>query len=134
MGNYAGEMSYRGLVTHNSYTQVAAEMGLAALYCYTMFIVEPLRKLRQLARETLSVPANSNFYFLAIGLQAALLGYLVCSFFASVAYLWYAFYLVGYAVCLRRLYENETGKQIEVSKRRTRASRVLAAPQALKAE
>jgi hypothetical protein len=134
MGNYAPEMSYRGLVTHNSYTQVAAEMGLAALYCYTMLIVEPLRKLRQLARETFSVSANSNFYFLAIGLQAALLGYLVCSFFASVAYLWYAFYLVGYAVCLRRLYENETGKQIEVSKRRSRASRVLPAPHALQAE
>src|SRR6266446_7772590 len=29
MGNYAPEMSYRGLVTHNSYTQVAAEMGMA---------------------------------------------------------------------------------------------------------
>ena len=134
MGNYAPEMSYRGLVTHNSYTQVAAELGLAALYCYTMFIVEPLRKLRQLARETFSVPANSKFYFLAIGLQAALLGYLVCSFFASVAYLWYAFYLVSYAVCLRRLYENETGKQVEVSKRRARARSVLPAPHALEAE
>jgi hypothetical protein len=134
MGNYAPEMSYRGLVTHNSYTQVAAEMGLAALYCYTMFIVDPLRKLRQLARETFSVPANSSFYFLSIGLQAALLGYLVSSFFASVAYLWYAFYLVGYAVCLRRLYENETGKQVEVSKRRARARCILPAPHALEAE
>ena len=27
MGNYQPEMSYTGLVTHNSYTQVAAEMG-----------------------------------------------------------------------------------------------------------
>jgi len=118
MGNYAPEMSYRGLVTHNSYTQVAAEMGLAALYCYGMFIIAPLRKLRQLARETLGVPANADFYYLTVGLQAALLGYLVCSFFASVAYLWYVFYLVGYAVCLRRLYEHETGKQVEVSQRR----------------
>ena len=87
-----------------------------------------------MARETFSVPANSKFYFLAIGLQAALLGYLVCSFFASVAYLWYAFYLVSYAVCLRRLYENETGKQVEVSKRRARARSVLPAPHALEAE
>src|SRR5262249_15260615 len=118
MGNYAPEMSYRGLVTHNSYTQVAAEMGLAALYCYGMFIIAPLRKLRQLARETLGVPANADFYYLTVWLQAALLGYLVCSFFASVAYLWYVFYLVGYAVCLRRLYEHETGKQVEVSQRR----------------
>ena len=117
MGNYAPEMSYRGLVTHNSYTQVAAEMGAAALYCYTMFIIEPLRKLRQLARDTFAVPAQSGSYYLSMGLQAALLGYLVCSFFASVAYLWYVFYLVGYAVCFRRLYEHETGKPVEVSRR-----------------
>jgi hypothetical protein len=27
MGNYQPNMSYNGLVTHNSYTQVASEMG-----------------------------------------------------------------------------------------------------------
>src|SRR5581483_10940617 len=31
MGNYQPNMSYRGLVTHNSYTQVASEMGATAL-------------------------------------------------------------------------------------------------------
>jgi hypothetical protein len=30
---------------------------------------------------------------------------MVASFFASVAYYWNIYYLVGYAVCLRRLYE-----------------------------
>jgi len=117
MGNYAPEMSYRGLVTHNSYTQVAAEMGAAALVCYTMFIVTPLKKLGQIARETFGANANSHFYYLAVGLQASLVGYMVCSFFASVAYLWYVYYLVGYAVCLRRLYESETGKAVVVEKR-----------------
>lgn len=116
MGNYAPEMSYRGLVTHNSYTQVAAEMGTAALVCYTMFIVTPLRKLGQIARETFGAKANSHFYYLAVGLQASLVGYMVCSFFASVAYLWYVYYLVAYAVCLRRLYESETGKVVVVEK------------------
>ena len=110
MGNYATEMSYRGLVTHNSYTQVAAEMGMVALACYTAFIVSPLRKLGQIARESFGARANSPFYYLAIGLQASIIGYLVCSFFASVAYLWYVYYLVGYAVCLRRLYESEAGR------------------------
>jgi putative inorganic carbon (HCO3(-)) transporter len=116
MGNYAPEMSYRGLVTHNSYTQVAAEMGMAALVCYSMFIVTPLKKLGQIARETFRAKANSHFYYLAVGLQASLVGYMVCSFFASVAYLWYVYYLVGYAVCLRRLYESETGKAIVIEK------------------
>jgi hypothetical protein len=116
MGNYGPEMSYRGLVTHNSYTQVAAEMGAAALVCYTMFVVTPVRKLGQIARETFGAEANSHFYYLAIGLQASLVGYMVCSFFASVAYLWYVYYLVGYAVCLRRVYESETGKAVVIEK------------------
>jgi hypothetical protein len=116
MGNYSREMSYRGLVTHNSYTQVAAEMGMAALVCYTMFIVAPLRKLGQIGRETFEARSNSNYYYLAVGLQASLLGYMVCSFFASVAYLWYVYYLVAYAVCLRRLYESETGKAVVLEK------------------
>src|SRR5258708_8932494 len=107
MGNYAPEMSYRGLVTHNSYTQVAAEMGAAAFVCYTMFVVTPLSKLGQVARETFVPKADSRFYYLAVGLQASLIGYLVCSFFASVQYLWYVYYLVPYAFCLRRLHESQ---------------------------
>jgi hypothetical protein len=127
MGNYAPEMSYRGLVTHNSYTQVAAEMGMAALACYTMFIVTPLKKLGQISRETFEARRNSHYYYLAVGLQASLVGYMVCSFFASVAYLWYVYYLVAYAVCLRRLYESETGKAVMTGKQ-LRQTRVNAAP------
>ena len=116
MGNYAAEMSYRGQVTHNAYTQVAAEMGMAALVCYTMFIVTPLKKLGQIARETFGVKDHSHFYYLAIGLQASLLGYMVSSFFASVAYLWYVYYAVGFAICFRRIYESETGREVVVKK------------------
>jgi O-antigen ligase len=131
MANYASQMSYHGLVTHNAYTQVAAEMGLPALYCYTMFIVQPLRKLGRIARETFDVPKHARFHFLAVGLQASLIAYMVSSFFASVAYLWYVFYLVGYAVCLRRLYENEVGHEVVVEKRRARraASRRASRPE-----
>jgi O-antigen ligase len=120
MGNYAPEMSYIGKVTHNSYTQVAAEMGIAALVLYTSFIVSPLRKLGQIARETFAARADSHFHYLAIGLQAALLAYMVSSFFASVAYYWNVYYLVGYAVCFRRIYESETGKVVVVEKRRAK--------------
>ena len=120
MGNYQPEMSYRGLVTHNSYTQVAAELGMSALVCYLMFIVSPLRKLGQIARETFAARRDSSFYYLAVGLQASLIAYMVSSFFLSVAFLWYVFYLVGYAVCLRRLYESETGEFVVVENRKER--------------
>lgn len=123
MGNYGPQMSYRGLATHNAYTQVAAEMGLAALACYLMFILTPLRKLGQIARETFEVRGNSHFYYLSVGVQAGLIGYVVTSFFLSVAFNWYVYYLVGYAVCLRRLYEFETGKAVVVEKRKERKAR-----------
>jgi O-antigen ligase len=108
MDNYKNQVSLKGLVTHNSYTQVAAEMGLAALVIYTLFIVSPLRKLGQIARETCAKPDDSRFYYLAIGLQASLIAYMISSFFLSVPYLWYVYYLVGYAVCFRRIYESDT--------------------------
>ena len=123
MGNYATEMSERGLVTHNAYTQVAAEMGVFALALYTMFVAAPLRKLGQIARETLRARSDSQYYYLAVGLQASLLGYMIATFFLSVAYLWYAYYLVAYAVCLRRLYESETGKMVVLDKQRIKKER-----------
>jgi O-antigen ligase len=118
MGNYQPEMSYKGLVTHNSYTQVAAEMGMVALACYVMLIVTPLKKLGQIARETFEARRHSRFYYLALGLQASLIAYLISSFFLSVAYVWYVYYLVAYAVCLRRLYESETGKVVVTETRK----------------
>jgi O-antigen ligase len=117
MGNYQPNMSYRGLVTHNSYTQVASEMGLIAVTLYTMFIVKPLRKLAAIARQTFGVKEDSHFYYLALGLQASLLVYMVSSFFLSVPYVWNVYYLVGYAVCFRRIYESETGRVVTIEKR-----------------
>src|SRR5438132_12837093 len=90
-----------------------------------MFMVTPLRKLGQIVSATRVAGRKSNYYYLAIGLQASLLAYLVSSFFASVAYLWYVYYLVAYAVCLRRIYESETGRIVVLDKRKTREHRVL---------
>ena len=115
-------LSLRDLVSHNAYTQVSSEMGLAALYFYTMFIITPLRRLRQIERETFAARQSSKFYYLAVGLQASLVAYMISSFFASVAYEWYIYYLVGYSIALRRIYiaqlpapakEEPTGKAEE---------------------
>jgi len=102
MNNYT-LYSDNGLATHNAYTQVGVELGLAAMVFYTLFLITPLRHLRRIAKETSSNRKKSLFY-LAVGIEASLIGYMVSSFFGSVAYLWYAYYLVAYGVCLRRLY------------------------------
>lgn len=102
-------VSYHNLVTHNAYTQVASEMGLIALAVYLLIMITPLKGLRKLERETFAQADERRVYYLAVGLQAALAGYMVSSFFLSVAYGWTVYYLVGYAVCLRRLYESGKG-------------------------
>jgi O-antigen ligase len=104
MNNYI-IYSNNGKATHNSYTQVAVEMGVAAFVVYVLFMLAPIGRLRKIERESYENKANRRFYYMSICLQASLVGYMVASFFASVAYLWYIYYLVAYAVCLRRLYE-----------------------------
>jgi putative inorganic carbon (hco3(-)) transporter len=103
MGNFH-IVSFREQVSHNAYTQVASEMGAAAFALYVMFIVTPFKRLREIENQSFAGRRGSRFYYLAIGLQASLVAYMVSSFFASVAYLWYVYYLVGYAICLRRIY------------------------------
>lgn len=106
MGNFH-IVSIHEFVSHNSYTQVAAEMGLTALVLYVLFMLTPLNRLRQIERESFEGREGSRFYYLSVGLQASIVAYMIASFFGSVAYQWYIYYLVGYAVCLRRLYATQ---------------------------
>ncbi|MBC7932472.1 MAG: O-antigen ligase family protein [Rubrivivax sp.] len=111
-------LSLREQVSHNAYTQVSAEMGLPALAFYVLFMLSTLKRLRRIERETYETRDRARVFYLAVGLQASLIGYMVSSFFASVAYLWYVYYLAGYALCLHRLYE---AKGAEVFGRAARA-------------
>ena len=86
---------------------MAAELGLLALVLYVMFMVIPLVRLRKIERRTAELlKSKSASYYMAVGLQASLIGYMVSSFFVSVAYLWYVYYLVGFAVAFRRIYQS----------------------------
>ena len=93
--------------THNAYTQVASELGVMALVAYLIFLINPIRMLRAIERRRFLDSDTSWIYYLSIGLQGALIAFMVASFFASVAYHWYIYYLVAYAVCLRRIYQTE---------------------------
>ena len=117
LGNFHHK-SAQELGTHNAYTQVSSEMGIAAMICYIIFMVHPLRKLRMMEREMFERNENSRFYYLAIGLQASLIGYMVSSFFAAVAYQWYIYYLVAYAIALRRIYYLQEVKKLEAADKR----------------
>lgn len=99
--------------SHNAYTQVAAEMGIAASVIYILFILTPFKGLRRIERDAYEVKPARRFYYASVVLQASLVGYMVASFFASVAYLWYIYYLVAYAVCLRRNYDSASNANSE---------------------
>jgi putative inorganic carbon (hco3(-)) transporter len=93
--------------SHNSYTQVGSELGVPAMLAYILFLVTPLRRLAAIRKLPASPGSRGRYYYLVIGIEASLISYMVASFFLSVAYMWYAYYLVGYAIALRRLSEDE---------------------------
>ncbi len=95
----------RGLETHNAFTQISSEIGLAALVAYVVLMVSPLLKLALIERQMSAREDFSWTYYLSIGVQASIITYMVSSFFGPVAYSWFVYYLIAYAVCLRRIYQ-----------------------------
>jgi hypothetical protein len=110
MGNFP-IVSVHNLQTHNAFTQISAELGWLALAAYLIFMISPFRKLGVVERQLFEKEDSSWIYYLSIGLQASIIGYMFSSFFASVAYQWYIYYPVAYAICLRRIYQLEQNKQ-----------------------
>lgn len=104
----------RNLQSHNAFTQVSAEIGLLGLAAYLIFMLSPFRKLGAIERTLFDKGNTGWFYYLSIGLQASIVGYLVSSFFASVAYNWFIYYLIAYAVAFRRIYMVEKGIEEEI--------------------
>jgi O-antigen ligase len=104
----------RNLVSHNAYTQVSAELGVLGLIAYLIFILSPFRKLGAIERTLYDNNEFNWFYYLSIGLQASIVAYLVSSFFASIAFNWFIYYLIAYAVAFRRVYQLEKGLSEEV--------------------
>jgi len=102
------------LVTHNAFTQVSSEIGLLGLLAYLIFMVSPFRKLAAIERTLLARDEHDWFYYMSIGLQASIVAYMVSSFFVAVAYNWFIYYLIAYAVAFRRVYQIEKGLKEEV--------------------
>lgn len=103
LGNFP-IVGVKNLQTHNAYTQVSSELGVLCLACYLVFIVSPLRKLGAIERRLFADEETNWLYYMAIGVQGSIVAYMVASFFGAVAYNWFVYYPIAYAVCLRRIY------------------------------
>ena len=98
--------SDREQATHNSYTQVACEIGLAGAVVYVLFLITTLKRVGRMPHPWDVDKKKRLLPYLAIGVQASLVGYMVTSFFASVAFLWYVYYLAAYGIGISLLYES----------------------------
>ncbi len=114
--------------THNAYTQVSAEMGLIGLAAYLFFLIAPMRRLYEIEKATVGTPDQRRFYYLAVGLQASLVAYLVGSFFGSIAYYYNVYYLVGFAVSFRLIYYQARKIPLDIVRLPAPATEETAAP------
>jgi O-antigen ligase len=104
--------------THNALIQVAAETGVLGLVAFIFLIVRgamaAARTRRILSRPrqrsapdplrlTMSDEERRTLYAYAAAMTAGLVGWFVCSLFASVAYSWTFYYLLALIVATREL-------------------------------
>jgi O-antigen ligase len=104
--------------THNALIQVAAETGVLGLVAFIFLIVRgamaAARTRRILSRPrkrstpdplrlTMSDEDRRTLYAYAAAMTAGLVGWFVCSLFASVAYSWTFYYLLALIVATREL-------------------------------
>src|SRR5262245_1737341 len=111
MGNFH-IYSIREKEAHNAYLEIAAELGVMGLIAYLILIIAPLLSLRRIERRTRDMRSKSEreMYWMSVSIQAAFIAYMVCSFFASIQYLWYLYYTAAYAVALRHIHAAEEMK------------------------
>jgi putative inorganic carbon (HCO3(-)) transporter len=84
----------QALVTHSSYIQVAAELGLVGLVLFLGLLVQTARTLTGVRRRA---GGDTRLGAFAHVLLASLLGYAVCSVFQSAAYFGFFYLLLGLA-------------------------------------
>jgi putative inorganic carbon (hco3(-)) transporter len=115
MGNFH-IYSIKEKAAHNAYLEIAAELGVMGLIAYLILIFAPLRSLYRIERQTRGMRSESEreMYWLSVCLQAAFIAYMVCSFFASIQYLWYLYYTAAYAVALRQIHAAEEIEELKM--------------------
>jgi hypothetical protein len=110
-------VSNKELVNHNAYLQVFNEIGLPAVCFYILFLASALAISARIVKRYRRARGYPEVWLMAVAIQTSLVVYLIGSFFASVAYLWYVYYPAAFAVCLqqflRRAERSPAQKEVE---------------------
>ena len=93
LGNFAPQIAKDGViiqipfhVAHNTYMDVAANMGLSGLIPFVGVLIGSVFTLRKVVKRA-TAPEDVMVRQVALGLQAGILGYMVCAFFLSTLWL-----------------------------------------------
>ncbi len=94
---------------HNTYIEILIELGILGLIAYLVIIIAPLLALWRVQRQTENAPRGPtrDIYYLSVGLQASFAGYCISSFFGSVEYYWFLYYIAAFAIALKRIHGAE---------------------------
>jgi probable O-glycosylation ligase (exosortase A-associated) len=94
---------------HNSYLEIAAELGIIGLIAFLVIVFAPLRSLRRIERETAAggPRPDPGKHMVSVCLQASFVAFIIYGFFGSVQYDSYLYTLVAFAVALRRIHAAE---------------------------
>jgi O-antigen ligase len=106
--------------THNVLLQVAAETGIAGfcLFCALVWcaavsaaktrrLLAPAGRVRRVRARTAKARDRGVMYEHAVAAMAGLIGWFSCAMFASVAYTWTFYYLLGLIVSAREISREE---------------------------
>jgi len=105
-----GQFAY---VAHNTYLEIAAEMGVPALFCYLMILFGSLRTLAKV-RRSVSRTGPAILQQVVPGLQAGLLGCSVTLVFSSLAdfkLFWLILFLTMCMPCLVSRFQQKRAQQ-----------------------
>jgi hypothetical protein len=96
------------LVTHNTYTELAAEAGLPALILFMLAIWASFKNIGEV-RKSRPYREDMEFRLFTQALWAALAAYLLGACFESSEYLLYPYFMVGYTCAMVRIMNQPEG-------------------------
>ncbi|HIH20532.1 TPA: O-antigen ligase family protein [Candidatus Micrarchaeota archaeon] len=110
-GERKREQGFTGkwLVAHNSYLQIAVELGVLGLVLYMMFLWEGFRSLKKIIVLSELPPGNNRTRLCAYAFAGSMAAFVVSSLFLSQAYYWNQYIYIALIISLKNIMTGAAG-------------------------
>src|SRR5437667_3128111 len=99
------------MVVHNVFLEYATELGIPGLVLFLMLLVASLKSAGSVQRLAAGVPGLEEVFYLAQGVRASLVAFVVSAFFYPAGYHFYFYYFAGLAIALRAVFLTDADVQ-----------------------